>query len=209
MIRPTLPLPRRRFLASALAAAAAAAVPWARRSAAEPESGTPYLGEIMLIAGNYPPRNWALCNGQLLPINQNQALFSLLLTTYGGNGVTTFALPDLRGRVAIHEGQGLGLTPRTRGERAGELAHTLLITELPSHTHVARASAAAGSTPTPSMGVVPARASAQIPEWGTTANTVMATDAVAIAGGGQAHQNMQPYLGLTYVIALQGVYPSE
>lgn len=208
MNRPVV-LPRRRFLGRALAAAAAATLPWwVRRSEAEVQSTEPYLGEIMLISFGFAPRHWALCNGQLLPIIQNQALFSLLGTTYGGNGQTTFALPDLRGRVAIHHGQGPGLSSRTLGERAGEQAHTLTVLELPAHTHVARASSAAGTSAAPSGAVVPARNPAQIPEWGATASTTMGPGVIAAAGGSQAHQNLQPYLTLNYVIALQGIFPA-
>jgi microcystin-dependent protein len=202
-------LPRRRFLLRLLAAAAGAAWPWRREVAlADTRSIEPYLGEIMLLSFNYAPSGWALCNGQLLPINQNQVLFSLLGTTYGGNGQTNFALPDLRGRVAIHKGQGPGLSPRQLGEIGGEQAHTLTLAELCAHTHVARAHSASGAAAAPAADVVPARNPAQIPAWSPTADTLMGSGAVANAGGSQAHLNMQPFLALNYVIALQGVFPA-
>ena len=163
----------------------------------------------MLIAANFPPKGWALCNGQLLPINQNQALFSLLGTQYGGNGSTNFALPNLQGRVVVHAGQGPGLSPRVVGERSGEQAHTLLLTETPAHTHVARGSSAAGTVVAPANTVVPARNAAQIPEWGTTVNAALGAVAMTSTGGSQPHENMQPYLCLNYVIAVVGIYPSQ
>lgn len=192
-----------------LALLAGAALPWhPRRAQAEVQGGAPpYLGEIKLFACNFPPRNWAFCQGQLLPINQNQALFSLLGNQYGGNGQTTFALPDLRSRVAIHQGQGPGLSPYAVGQRSGEETHTLTIAELPAHAHVARASSAVGGSVGPG-GQVPARSAAQVPHYGATANTVMAFGTISPAGGGQPHTNMQPHLALNYCIALTGQYPS-
>ena len=161
----------------------------------------------MLWAGNFAPKGWALCNGQLLPIAQNQALFSLLGTMYGGNGQTTFALPDMRGRTPMHFGQGPGLSARALGERPGEEAHTLVLAEMASHTHTARGTTAFGTSASPA-GMVPARSAAQIPQFGATADTLMAP-VIALAGGGQPHENRQPYTALNYVIALQGVYPSQ
>lgn len=199
-------LPRRQLLTSFAALLAGAALPW-RPRVARAELG-PYLGEIMAIAFNYAPRGWTFCNGQLLPINQNQALFALLGTTYGGNGVTTFALPDLRGCVAIHAGTGPGLSPRARGERGGETAHALSIAELPAHSHGARGSSGVGTADVPSTGVVPARNAAHIPQWGPTADTTLGAAAVSATGGSQPHDNTQPYLVLNYIIALQGTYPS-
>jgi microcystin-dependent protein len=188
---------------------AGAALPWRPRPArAETQGFEQYLGEIKLFALGFAPQGWALCNGQLLPINQNQALFSILGTQYGGDGQVNFALPDLRGRVAIHQGQGPGLSPYSVGQRAGEEAHTLTLAELPAHAHVARASSAVGSAVGPT-GQVPARNAAQVPQYAATANTVMATGAISTVGGSQAHSNMQPYLALNYCIALQGVYPPQ
>jgi microcystin-dependent protein len=204
-----LTIPRRRFFARLLALAAGATVLGrARRSSAASQAITPYLGEIALISFNFPPKGWAFCNGQLLPINQNQALFNLLGTTYGGNGATNFALPDLRGVVPIHQGQGPGLSPRALGSRGGEPAHTVVLGELPSHAHVARGSSVAGTATLPSATLVPARNPAQIPQWGANADTVMSTGAIASSGQSQPHDNMQPYLVLNYVMALQGFFPS-
>ena len=200
-------LPRRHFLGRALALLAGAALPWGvRRSEADVQSISPYIGDIMLISFNFAPKNWALCNGQLLPINQNQALFSILGTNYGGDGRVTFALPDLRDRVAIHMGQGPGLSNYSIGQRAGEQAHTLTLAELPAHTHVARGSSAAGSSASPA-GMVAARNAAQIPQYGANVDAIMAAGAISTVGGSQAHTNMQPYLGLNFVIALVGYFP--
>jgi microcystin-dependent protein len=204
---------RRRFLGRLLTLAAGLALPWrARPLVAAPQESTAaegYLGEIMLLAFNFPPKNWALCNGQLLSIAQNPALFSLLGTTYGGNGQTTFGLPDLRARVAMHQGQGAGLSPRSMGERSGETSHTLTPSELPSHTHVARGSSAAGSVAMPGNTVVPARNAAQIPQWGTTVDSALSPPAAMTnVGGNQPHGNEQPYLVINYVICIAGVFPS-
>jgi microcystin-dependent protein len=164
----------------------------------------PFLGEIKIFALNFAPRHWALCNGQLLPIAQNQALFALLGTTYGGNGQTTFALPDLRGHVAAHEGNA-----HTLGERFGEQAHTLSVSELPQHTHALRASSAAATTNTPSNARVLAQASGAA-LYGPPSNPVaMAPGALSNVGGSQAHLNMQPFLALTFCIALIGIFPSQ
>jgi len=161
----------------------------------------PFLSEIRIFSFNFAPKGWALCNGQLLPINQNQALFSLLGTTYGGNGQTNFALPNLQGNVPIHMGSG-----HTLGERGGEQAHTLSISELPTHTHVAQASTN-NATLAPSSGNL----------MGSTSNgdaaaanlTSLLPSTVANVGGSQAHLNMQPFLVLNFCIALQGIFPSQ
>ena len=202
---------RRSFLVRLAAISAGLLVPWRARIAAAPQQGTAfdgYLGEIMLFGGNFAPRNWALCNGQLLSISQNMGLFSLLGITYGGNGVTTFALPNLQGRVVLHQGQGPGLAPRNMGETGGELAHTLLMNEMPSHTHTVRVSSGAGTVVAPSNTVIHARNAAQIPQWGTTVDTALAPAAMTSAGGSQPHVNTQPYLALNYVICIAGQYPS-
>jgi microcystin-dependent protein len=162
----------------------------------------PFLSEIRLMSFEFAPKGWAPCNGQLLPINQNQALFALLGTTYGGNGQTNFALPDLRGRVPIHVGPG-----HTLGQRAGEQAHTLSIAELSSHTHAARAVAADGTAPIPG-GNMFARAAPANPYHAPTPLAAMNPAVVANTGGSQAHQNMQPFLTLGFCIALQGIFPS-
>lgn len=147
----------------------------------------------------FAPKGWALCNGQLLPINQNQGLFSLLGTTFGGDGKVNFALPDLRGRTPIHVGSG-----HTLGERGGELAHTLSIAEIPQHTHVLNASASPGNTQSPA-GSVMARSLEQ--PYGP-ASGLEASPVVTNIGGSQAHLNMQPFLTLSFCIALQGIFPS-
>jgi microcystin-dependent protein len=162
----------------------------------------PFLSEIRIVSFGFAPRNWALCNGQLLPINQNQALFSLLGTTYGGDGRVNFALPDLRGRVPMHTGSGHGL-----GENAGEQAHTLTIAEIPVHAHVLRASPAGGNQPVPTSNV-PA-SSAPNPIYSPPVNlTTLNPTSVNNTGGSQAHLNMQPFLTLTFCIALTGIFPS-
>lgn len=164
----------------------------------------PFLSEIRIMSFVFAPKGWALCNGQLLPINQNQALFSLLGTTFGGDGRVNFALPDLRGRTPIHVGSG-----HTLGERGGEQAHTLSIAELPTHTHVLNASSTAGNAPVPfgPSGNILASSVNQI--YGP-ANNLVALNAgtVANTGGSQAHLNMQPFLTLSFCIALQGIFPS-
>ena len=151
----------------------------------------------------FAPKGWALCDGQLLPINQNQALFSLLGTTYGGDGRVTFALPDLRGRVPIHIG---GQGGHTLGERGGEAAHTLSIAELPMHTHFSNATSMSGSTPVPTGNLLGQASNA----YRTADNlTTLHPTTVANVGGSQAHLNMQPFLTINFSIALQGIFPSQ
>jgi microcystin-dependent protein len=163
----------------------------------------PFLSEIRIMSFVFAPKGWALCNGQLLPINQNQALFSLLGTTFGGDGRVNFALPDLRGRTPIHEGSG-----HTLGERAGEQAHTLSISELPTHTHVLNGSST-NATNTPDNTKVFAKSAPQ-PVYGGAGNpAAMEAQSVGNAGGAQAHLNMQPFLTLSFCIALQGIFPSQ
>ncbi|HEX7878768.1 MAG TPA: tail fiber protein [Candidatus Eisenbacteria bacterium] len=206
--RPGEPLERRTFLGRVLATAAGLILPMRPgRAGAATQDADPYLGQIMPVAFNYAPRGWALCNGQLLPINQNQALFSILLTTYGGNGITTFALPDLRGRSAINFGQGPGLTNRPIGQAIGSDLHQLTIAEMPSHTHVPRAASATATSVIPSGAVVSARNPAQVPEWGTGLEAAMHAGAIQNSGNGQSHANQQPYLTVNYIIAIQGIYP--
>jgi microcystin-dependent protein len=163
----------------------------------------PFLSEIRIMSFGYAPRGWALCNGQLLPINQNQALFSLLGTTYGGDGRVNFALPDLRSRVPIHVGNG-----HTLGERGGEQAHTLSISETPGHVHVLSASPSGGNQPVPTGNVL--ASSAPNPIYGPVQNlTTLNPGTVTNTGGSQAHLNMQPFLTLNFCIALQGIFPSQ
>lgn len=160
----------------------------------------PFLSEIRLMSFVHAPKGWALCNGQLLPINQNQALFSLLGTTFGGDGRVNFALPDLRGRVPIHVGSG-----HTLGERAGEQAHTLSIAELPTHVHAMRASATNGDVGVPGAAVLASASGLYGPASGLTS---LGPSSVTNVGGSQAHVNMQPFLTLNFCIALIGIFPS-
>ena len=195
-----------------------------------------YLGQILLFAGNFAPRGWAYCNGQLLAISQNDALFSLLGTTYGGDGRTTFALPDLRGRAPIHSGTGPGLTTRIAGQRSGTQTNTLTVNQMPSHNHIATVNALQGpltiraveddantDEPTNNFLAIPnVQGSNQIystdqvnTSLGTVVTPVPQTefsiDTVTIhnQGGGQPFNNMQPFLGVHYIIALIGEYPSR
>ncbi len=164
-------------------------------------SSEPFLGEISLMSFDYPPKYWARCEGQLLPINQNQALFSLLGTTYGGDGRVTFALPDLRDRVPIHVGNGHSL-----GERAGEAAHTLTSAEMPTHAHALVGSTSNADVTSPA-GNQPAVTS-QL--YAPAAHTVALDPSVSgSAGGSQPHTNQQPYLALNFCIALSGIFPSR
>ena len=164
----------------------------------------PFMAEIKVISFNFAPKGWALANGQLLPINQNQALFSILGTTYGGDGMTNFALPNLQGRMPVHAGNGIVL-----GEQGGEASHTLVASEMPVHTHSAGAHGGTGGAPagTP-VGNTWNYNSTQQPYSGT-ANTTMNPAAVASVGGGQPHDNTSPYLVLNFVIALTGIFPSR
>ena len=167
-----------------------------------------FVGEIRIFAGNYPPTGWAFCNGQLLPIASYTALFSILGTAYGGDGQSTFALPDLRGRVPMQPGQGPGLSPRARGESVGSETHTLILPELPGHTHPLAANSGNGNDTAPFNRVM-ARSAAGIAQYAATDDTAMAVDAVSVTGGGEPHNNMQPYLALNFIIALQGIFPSR
>jgi microcystin-dependent protein len=161
----------------------------------------PFLSELRIMSFVFAPKGWALANGQLLPINQNQALFSLLGTTFGGDGRVNFALPDLRSRVPIHVGSG-----HTLGERGGEPAHTLSISEMPEHTHVAVATSANATGPVPTGNLMASTSNGY-----AAANnlTSLAGGTVPNIGGSQAHLNMQPFLTLTFSIALQGIFPSQ
>ena len=165
-----------------------------------------FIGEVRIFAGNFAPRNWALCDGQLLPINQNQALFSILGTTYGGDGRTNFGLPDLRGRVPIHAGNGPGLTPRTLGAKGGEEAHVLTVQEMPSHTHTLNARNQRGNTNIPSGNVLARKKNFYSTQ---PQNAILSNGAIGTTGGGQAHNNMPPFQALNYIICLQGIFPSR
>lgn len=162
----------------------------------------PFLSEIRIFSFGYAPRGWALCNGQLLPINQNQALFSLLGTTYGGNGQTNFALPNLQGRTPIHVGGGNIL-----GQQGGEQAHTLSIAELPTHTHGLNGTTNAAVN-TPANTTVLGKSAPQAAYGGPANLVAMDPRSIANVGGSQAHLNMQPFLTLNFCIALQGIFPS-
>lgn len=162
----------------------------------------PFLSEIRIFAFGFPPKGWAFCNGQLLPINQNQALFALLGTTYGGDGRTTFALPDYRDRAPVHVGSGHAL-----GEAGGATSHTLVMTELPAHSHAALASSSTGDDPNPAGHVLasPLSLSYRQPD----ALVALAPGTIANVGAGQPHPNTQPFLTLRFCIALQGIFPSR
>ena len=162
----------------------------------------PFLSEIRIFSFNFAPRGWALCNGQILPINQNQALFSLLGTTYGGNGTTTFALPNLQGREPIHTGSG-----HTLGEIGGEEAHTLTVGEVPGHGHGARVSSGAASTNAPANALLAESLLGQPYHDPDAGATTLASTALDATGGSQPHLNMQPYLVLNFCIALVGIFP--
>jgi microcystin-dependent protein len=164
----------------------------------------PFLSEIRIMSFNFPPKGWALCNGQLLPINQNQALFSLLGTTYGGNGQTNFALPNLRGRVPLHFGASF-----TLGTAAGQSAHTVTQSEMPQHVHFMQGTTnQTGNTAIPSNTATVATLGSQIYHAPTTLVALGATSVTSV-GGSQAHTNQQPYLVLSFCIALQGIFPSQ
>lgn len=162
----------------------------------------PFLAEIRIVGFNYPPRGWALCDGQILPINQNQSLYSLLGTTYGGDGRTSFALPDLRGRSPLHAGNGY-----QQGQKAGEEGHTLGVTEMPAHGHTVAASNsdAVGDMATDNILARPGANTYAAFNSGQN----MGVNMIATAGVGQAHNNMQPYLAVNFCIALQGLFPSR
>ena len=165
----------------------------------------PYLAEIRMTGFSFAPRGWALCNGQILPINQNQALFAILGTTYGGNGQTTFALPDLRGRVPVHMDGTFNL-----GQQGGAASHTLIASEMPAHTHSLGISTAVSHQADPTgrvLGNVEAGAlNYYAPQDGSA---TLAANTVANSGGSQPHENMQPYLTINFIIALQGIFPSQ
>jgi microcystin-dependent protein len=168
---------------------------------------TPFIGEMIWVPYNFAPRGWASCDGQLLPISQNTALFSLLGTTYGGDGITTFALPDMQGRVMINAGQGAGLSLYGQGQAGGESAHTLTQNEMPVHSHVFQASTATGTVTTPSGNLYAASASGK--QYGQNPAATMSALSVAGTGGGQPHNNMMPYGTLNCIIALQGIFPAR
>lgn len=164
--------------------------------------GTPFLGELRLITWNFAPKGWAFCNGQLLPINQNQALFSLFGTNYGGDGRVNFALPDLRSRVATHQGSGL-----TVGQRGGEEFHTITQAEMPAHFHALNGTTTAGDSAPPGGKLLASSPSLIYNAYGNATTLQPAT--ITNAGGSQPHENRQPFLVLNYIVALVGVFPSQ
>jgi microcystin-dependent protein len=168
----------------------------------------PFVAEIRIFPFNFAPKGWAFCNGQILPLSQNTALFSLLGTTYGGDGKSTFALPDVQGNAAMHPGQGQGLSLHDLGEIGGSENVTLLESEIPAHQHTLRGTNTQGDNPTPGANILARPGSTMIYQQNPSANLVaMAPQALPPAGGGLPHNNMQPYLTLNYCIALQGVFP--
>ncbi|WP_418263799.1 phage tail protein [Flavobacterium faecale] len=184
----------------------------------------PFIGEIKMFGGNFAPRGWAFCEGQILPIAQNQALFSILGTIYGGDGRVSFALPDLRGRVSMHPGQGPGLSDYRLGQNGGAEINILNVAQMPSHNHIAtgtiKASTADGTTNDPAGNVLAAGKTAveratfvDSNIYTAAANTAMASNAVSVTvgnnGGNQPINNMSPYLTVNYIIALEGVFPSR
>jgi len=168
----------------------------------------PFVAEIRIFAGNFAPPGWAFCDGQLLPIAQNTALFSLIGTTYGGDGESTTALPDLRDRVTMHPGPGPGLTARRLGQRGGVAAVTLSEAQIPSHSHTWRAAEDPADLQSPGNNRSMTRSSVNAYANGV-ADTALSDSILSAQGGSQAHNNLHPFLGVNHIIALQGVYPSE
>jgi len=174
----------------------------------------PYIGEVRIFTGTFAPQDWADCNGQLLPTQRYNKLFSVIGTTYGGDGRTTFALPDLNGRVPIHQGAGPGLTPRQVGDKGGEATVELETSQMPAHIHIPLALDSQGSLSDPSGAVwtktpQTSRPIADTKGFSPTPNAVMSALALAPTGAGKAHNNMQPYLPVRFIIALEGIYPTR
>ncbi|MCH9649022.1 MAG: tail fiber protein [Deltaproteobacteria bacterium] len=171
----------------------------------------PFLAEVRIVGFNFAPRGWAFCDGQILPINQNQSLYSLLGTTYGGDGRTSFGLPDMRGRSPMHVGRSNGGGDHREGQKSGEETHTLSAAEMPQHDHVLRGSTDPATLDAPESGAVMANTSpTALQFYGQPGALVsMGTGTVANVGGGQAHDNMQPYIAVNFCIALQGLFPSR
>lgn len=163
--------------------------------------GTPFIAEMRITAFNVAPKGWAFCNGQVMQISQNQAMFSIVGTVFGGDGRTTFALPDMRGRTPVHVGNGI-----TLGQSMGEIGHTLTSAETPQHNHIVYATNAAGTDLAPTNDYF---ANSNVAPYRTDNNTTLAPASVTTVGGGQAHSNMQPYLVVNFIIALQGIFPSR
>lgn len=173
----------------------------------------PFLGEIRMFAGNFAPRGWAFCDGQLLAVSQNDALFSLFGTIYGGDGRTTFGLPDMRGRVPVHHGSGPGLSNRPQGAKGGSENEMLTTNQLPQHSHTMQASSDAGTLDNPTNAVVAVlyhdQSNQNLPAFDANTNASMKSDALTNAGGSQSHVNMMPFLAVNFIVSLVGVYPSR
>ncbi len=169
----------------------------------------PFIGQIIMSGFNFAPRGYATCSGQLMSIAQNTALFSLLGTTFGGDGQSTFALPDLRGRAPMHQGQGPGLTPRTMGEEGGSESVTLISTQMPAHTHGLMGFQGQGDQGLPQGNIISGSNQSESIFTNVSPNTVLSPQSIGIAGGSQPHQNMQPYLVTSFSIALEGIFPSR
>lgn len=169
----------------------------------------PYLGEIKTFAGNFAPAGWALCQGQLLSIAENDALFSLIGTTYGGDGVSTFALPSLASRIPLHQGTGPGLSPKVTGELGGSETVTLTTGQLAAHNHTAVCSNTTGNSASPINSYWSTDPGSNTGAYSTASSSTMAATAIGNTGGGQPHNNVQPYLVINYIIALEGIYPSR
>lgn len=177
--------------------------------AVESVMSEPFLAEIRIYGFNFAPRGWAFCDGQILPINQNQSLYSLLGTTYGGDGRTSFGLPDMRGRTPIHVGRSNGGEFHTEGQKSGEETHTLAAAEMPNHDHVAQASST-NANQNSAQGNLPAAAlNLYIPEASNPTRQPISSSTVANVGGSQSHDNMQPYIAINFCIALRGLFPSR
>ncbi|MDP3180583.1 MAG: tail fiber protein [Bacteroidota bacterium] len=167
----------------------------------------PFVAEVRIFAGNFAPRGWAFCEGQLISISQNTALFSLLGTTYGGNGQTNFGLPNLRGRAPMHPGNGPGLSPHSLGEMGGSSTVTLTSSQIPAHTHTMKHNKTVAGDSNSPAGKLFAKSVVPVASVFSSSPPDMAIASSTVAGGSQPHNNMQPYLGVSYIIALQGIYP--
>lgn len=170
---------------------------------------TPYVGEIRMFGGNFAPMGWMFCDGSLLAISQYDILYSLIGTTYGGDGQTTFALPDLRGRLPIHQGQGNGLSNRVIGQLGGTESVTLIQSQIPSHNHTPLANSTSGNLDDPANAYWSGSATVSQFVPGDQANTNMNTTAIGTSGQNQPHDNMQPFLAVSFIIAIDGVYPTQ
>lgn len=168
----------------------------------------PFVGEIRMFAGNFAPRGWAFCDGQLLAVSNNDALFSLLGTIYGGDGRTTFGLPDLRGRIPVHAGSGPGLSDRRLGAKSGSESVTVTAAQLASHTHALQASSAAATTPNPATNVLSETVTDRVYRDDAT-DVDMASSAISSIGGSRDHTNLMPFICINFIIALVGIYPSR